>query len=476
MQVKKILAIGVLLTAVPGWATIGSAARWGIRTDGNNQNGAFFDPSVGAPGTDYSGQAAAQVHFTDLIIGGTTSTATSVAFPANTASPGNGINIVSGSGCTAGLYEIVSQAAGVYTFDRSLGSAASTCTAYLGGSRLDPAHVGGAVSGNTIYVKSGTYTLTTKITLGTNINLVWIGYGSTYGDNGTKPVITTATNSTALFQAAGTSTTTFLNVSFTNTAATPYVAIYSGNTASGLYLINCQASGFNNATYPFVDSSNGIGGYFSRVVMIGTEVTNSSAVMSTYSGTSVVFVGDYFHGNTVDLNDTSPQLTISRTIFSSSTGAYSLNIPNSITSFTIDSSVFYNAAGPAIVLASSSGYLNGLTNTIFYGNYQAIDNLNTSYGVLNVYVQAHNAYGANTNANANWGYDPSSISLSANPFVSASTGNFALNSTSGGGAALKAAGTPGVFGSATTNYEDIGAAQSAGSGGGSGWPVSGFAK
>jgi hypothetical protein len=49
------------------------------------------------------------------------------------------------------------------------------------------------------------------------------------------------------------------------------------------------------------------------------------------------------------------------------------------------------------------------------------------------------------------------VSLSVSPFVSSS--NFALNSTGGGGAALKAAGFPGVS-PAGTGYLDIGALQS----------------
>ena len=59
------------------------------------------------------------------------------------------------------------------------------------------------------------------------------------------------------------------------------------------------------------------------------------------------------------------------------------------------------------------------------------------------------------------------MNLTANPFVGGS--NFALNSTSGGGAALKAKGFPGIT-PAGTGYADIGALQSQGSAGGSAAP------
>lgn len=51
------------------------------------------------------------------------------------------------------------------------------------------------------------------------------------------------------------------------------------------------------------------------------------------------------------------------------------------------------------------------------------------------------------------------ITLTANPFVNAGSGNFALNSTSGGGPLLTATGWPLKFGSGTTNYLNMGAVQ-----------------
>ena len=54
------------------------------------------------------------------------------------------------------------------------------------------------------------------------------------------------------------------------------------------------------------------------------------------------------------------------------------------------------------------------------------------------------------------------VVLTADPFVNAAAGNFALNATAGGGAACRAAGVLGVFpGALSTGYLDIGAVQHA---------------
>lgn len=59
------------------------------------------------------------------------------------------------------------------------------------------------------------------------------------------------------------------------------------------------------------------------------------------------------------------------------------------------------------------------------------------------------------------------VTCSGNPFTNAAAGDFSLNATAGAGAALRAAGFPGVMpGGLTTGYADIGAAQHQDAGGG----------
>lgn len=78
---------------------------------------------------------------------------------------------------------------------------------------------------------------------------------------------------------------------------------------------------------------------------------------------------------------------------------------------------------------------------------------------------------SNTSGNTN-GYTAGAtnigfVTLSADPFTDAASGDFSLNNTAGGGADLRAAGFPGEFpGGLTTGYLDIGAVQSEDAGGG----------
>src|SRR5204862_226565 len=78
-----------------------AALVWEVRTTGAGTNAGAFDPSVTSPGTDYSQQDAAQITYTDLVIGGTTTQLTSAANPFTSAHVGNTINVTGGTGFTA---------------------------------------------------------------------------------------------------------------------------------------------------------------------------------------------------------------------------------------------------------------------------------------------------------------------------------------------------------------------------------------
>src|SRR5579885_2846497 len=143
-----------LILAVTASAAFNSTTQWNIRTDGSDSNGGAFDPGVSFPGTDFSQQAAAQQAYTDIIIGGTTTQITSAAHPFGSTSPGNFINITSGSGCSTGRYEILSVSGTTATVDHSMGTAASTCSGNLGGAlQTVTTAVTLIVGGNLVHVK-----------------------------------------------------------------------------------------------------------------------------------------------------------------------------------------------------------------------------------------------------------------------------------------------------------------------------------
>ena len=218
-QLRLIVAGLILLLSSPIFAAVSATTHWNVRTDGSNTNGGFFDPGVASPGTDYSAQASAQITFADILIGSTTSTFTSVLNAATTASPGNGIYISGGSGCTVGWYEILSQSGGTYTMDRSLGTAASVCTGNLGGGLLTIAQSAtNSVNGNTIYIKSGTYADAAVVQFNA-VPLSISGYGSTYNDNGTRPVISSSDSNGRIFNLYNSGLYTLSNLSFSGTAS-----------------------------------------------------------------------------------------------------------------------------------------------------------------------------------------------------------------------------------------------------------------
>ena len=143
---------------------------------------------------DYSQQDAAQYNLTGLTSAG----AGAVILTASAAAVmvGNGINIISGTNFTPGWYQILSVSVGVsITVDRSVTTGiGATGVGNIGGamslgSTLDDDMFETLVAGNTVWIKSGTYTLGESISMsnaGTGISPITIsGYNATRGDNPT---------------------------------------------------------------------------------------------------------------------------------------------------------------------------------------------------------------------------------------------------------------------------------------------------
>src|SRR5580692_1637355 len=66
-----------------------------------------------------------------------------------------------------------------------------------------------AASGDTIAIQTGTYTITTAMAI-TQTSIEFQGYGTTPGDYGTPPLITTSTNNVTLFTTSGTGQNTYI--------------------------------------------------------------------------------------------------------------------------------------------------------------------------------------------------------------------------------------------------------------------------
>jgi hypothetical protein len=434
---------------------LGANLIWDVRTTGNDTNGGGF--LVGSSGTDYSQQNSPQFSYTDLVIAATTTNVTSAAQPFTSAAVGNIINITGGTGFTTGRYQVISVSGVIATLDRAVGTAASTGgTGNLGGCFLTVAAALAAATGggaSIIYIKAGTYTITTGLsTFDATISL--IGYNATHGDNGTPPVITTATNSITVLSwgSPGMSFFGLKNITFTCTAATPGVCINQNTNAPPTNISNCTISGF---TFGFVIA----GGGAQPVSISGCNISGCTigAIYNINSAVNVSYC--YIHNNAAGWYQQSPSFCFSN-IFYSNTGVGVYNFVSS----PIDSCLFLSNGSDGI----QTGSTLIVSNCIFYGNGGWGINTTNTASVAVAGSCYNNAYGANTSGNVRTYYvaDGTDVTLTGNPCTAPASGNFTLNSTAGAGAACKAVGYPGtIIGTSSAGFTDIGTLQSASSGG-----------
>jgi hypothetical protein len=447
------------------------AARteWDVRTTGDDSNGGGFNTI--SSGTDFSVQDAPQVTYTDLTIVGVDTDISSSANPFTGVHVGNILNVTGGSGFIVQRVQIVSVAAGVATCDKAVGTIASVGGAGKLGGGL--ATIGAAntlvVNGNIIHVKAGTYTHTATTTIARPI--VLIGYNAAHYDYGTKPLITTATNSTVLMTittatvAGSAMQTTFDNISFSNTAGTRaraingangewnysalkncifdgFTSIYDGgvsNRPENWYVENCE---FNNcsATAWFIQSCN--------LWLYGSKIRTTGADAIRYQSNKVI-------------------ISVVKSVIASTTGK-AIATPNNAAAviYLIDSAIF--AASSDGVQVNQGGSFPSflmMENSIIYDtggfgvNYDAVQNGVKSLGRNNAFGDTTS--GARNNVEAGVG----EITLSADPFNNAASGDFTLNTTSGGGVLLRELGFPGVS-AIGTGYADVGPLQHEDTGGG----------
>lgn len=477
-----------VLCSTPSWAALSATVQWDVRTTGSDSNSGGFDPGVGSPGTDYSQQNSPQITYTDLVVGATTTQYTSVLHVVSSTLPGNTLVVTGGTGCTTGTFEILSNATITATVDRSLGTAASVCTAVLGGSNatICSSYSSGnctagamsvAVNSNTIWVKSGTYTITTSYTSKNAAAAVvspitFEGYGSTHADFGTKPIITTSTNSIEMFTLTA-GWTNFINLDLQSTAATAEPMIYVN--ASVAYVVayrmkfDTSGAGTNANAFQVFNANT-------QFISVDSEYSLGSgqnALEDGGDGTIVDFFyldGNYFHGGASAFSDYATgsgpdeRIVANHNVFASMARGINSTVLT-LNALALQGNDFYNMTDECVKIGSTAIYTETAVNNIFYG---------CTYGLYNtqapsIGVSLNNAFGSIGTANYNafvTSLASSDITLTANPWVNTSTPNYALNSTSGGGALLKAAGFPGVT-PAGTGYLDVGALQSqAATGGG----------
>lgn len=487
-----------LALVAPASAAIPITATWEVRPSvGSDTNGGGFIPNTCGGSTDYSQQntkntAGSNISTTDAVAAGTT-TITSVTGAFTSVLPCNLVYFAGGTGTITGQWREVLTVVNATTITIDASIAASTgMTMNIGGALATPLQAyTNSVGGNTIYGKAtASYTVTSAQTFATGNSepITFIGYTSTRGDNG-QFTWTTSTNSIDLLLFNGASNYVFQNVIFSTTAGTPGIGLHAGNpgpTSGLVHLINCSVQGF----------SAGIDGFFSQeysfvtLLIENTEITGSVGAGIENSGQTVI-VGSFIHGNGGDgvVTDSSTggvsgPWFIAHSIIKSNGGKgvnFNANNGNPGTNSAYQWPVMLNNdvinnTGDGIAIninqAGDPGSLLIWNNVIDSNGGFGVNAVGTPAFGIGLISFRNNAFRNNTSGNYNQvPAGTGDVSLSADPFVNRASNNFALNSTSGGGAACKQAGFPGVLQIGGTGYIDIGALQSQGGAGPSASPV-----
>jgi len=441
-----------------------STTTWEVQpTNGVDTNGGCF--IAGATGTDLSYPTSSPVAYTDLVAP-TTTTITSAATPFSATSVGNCLKIVSGTGWTTGIYYVVSVAVATATVDRAIATASSTGgTGTFGGAIKTLTQLNTNMAGSNIaHMKAETsVTVTATITFNfAGVNGVpsqLIGYTTTRGDDG-RVTLTTSGSTITLIVANVNSfnASNFILNCNSQTASQGYYGQANFGYVRNVSANNCLTYGFNyngNGNHMCISCSSdgGAGTGFSIGGNGNVYCFQCVAVNHTASGWTSA---NYF--------------TCIQCISANNTGATADGFQgsNGSTMWIINSVACGN--GRDGIRMSSTTFGQGVTqisNNILTGNGVSAAGYGLNFTAMTVPVRGqemfidYNAYFSNTTGlRNNVSAGPHDVTLTATPYNCAGT-DFTLNSTAGGGAAVKGAGFPGALLTGGTGYMDIGALQAA---------------
>lgn len=433
-----------------------------VRTAGNDTNGGGF--VTGASGSDFSQQDSKNtvgndISTTDAVANGTT-TITSATASFTAAIVGNIIYLQGGTGSlAAGRYQVTARTnATTITVDRTV-AAGTGITMNIGGAVASLGILGSTtatimVDGNKIFIKAGTYSITSTTANISNgrfskgLALYIEGYQSTRGDLGTPPLLqASGISTTTIFTSTG--NITIKNVNIDGASLTAIRGFDLNGIAAIAYkcgALNCTNSGF------FSSGSGAARFYYCTATGCATQAAffaNNCYNCVVYSNTVTGFrAGNLNQGMYV------------RCLAYSNSGASS-------DGFACDSggdNIFANCVSYG---NGRDGYRIDALNAMFIGCI-AESNSGTGFNFSATNPRGGQmftcaGFSAGTNVNlgsgtfvANSGF----ITGSGSFFTNAASGDFSLNNTSGRGALLRATGLPGVFPvGLTTSYLDVGAAQ-----------------
>lgn len=318
-------------------------------------------------------------------------------------------------------------------------------------------------SSDLLYIKAksggNAYVITSAISLNGGYNYTLIGYSSTPGDNGIAK-ISSATNSVSMFVMNGYNTYSFYNLELTSTASTKgHGVTTTGSNPAAIALYNCYLHHLNMGV-AIGGGIDNISLYYTSIISNGSHGIDFQNAISYFNATNSFIYNNTGSGiqggrdNGVSLTDT----VIAK---NGGYGGRWLYDFGSL-SWVIKNCVVANNVSGGIYDLSTNTSILILLNNIIYGNGGYGLSTTSSAEKRNKWYVRNNAFGLNTSGpyNSNISAGLGEISLTADPFVDALNGNFAINNSLGGGGLLRATAFPNLYlGDLTPQYRDIGAAQ-----------------
>lgn len=456
-----------------------------VRTGGSATNGGGYDPGISGAGTDYSQQNAAQLAVTDGAITAGTATLTSTTGGFTSAMIGNAVYISSDP--TLWFFITAVASSNSCTVDKNAVTGGTGLTVNVGGAFAKLPDVIGstakAIPGNVIFWKSGTYTISSTWTVSmpgtTSAEVKVIGYDTNRSDGNTDsgPLLTSATNSVNLITLNASGRLKFYNFNASHTAGTRGNAFVIGNngTTSNLVVERAVFDGMDSVWDPLSTFSG-----THNTVWVGCEAKNGSSVQFELKGGSNIDVHRfhycYIHDNTgvvIQVGTSNTTIHLTGNIFDSNS-THVLDVPSSFGPdgilYANGNTVYGNGGSFVRMSGTNSGdaQIMEWVNNVIYSNsgYAITLGTATAENKSRNFINRGNAYGSNSSGNFNnfpAGVD--NITLTADPFTNAAGGDFSLNNTAGGGAAIRGKAYPLTL-AGQTNHRDIGALQHQASGGG----------
>lgn len=423
-------------------------------------NGGGFSAGTAGSGTDYSLVPNPQLSHVDAVSVGTT-IITSAIGGFTTAMIGNAICFSTGGGgaITPTCYIIVGRTStNSITVDRNV--PANTAMVYaVGGSHKTPGMTAGqSVTSNQVWVKAGTYALTTatpNISGGTISSpggtaaapCKWEGYQTTRGDKGTRPVIQDGSVTGSNILATSASYTIFDNIEMSGT--------HSTNTLIELQNASCRAIRCKTS-----GAANGFDTGAAGTEILFCEGANTTSTPFSLRGACSVY-GCVAHGSSVSgFTIANDDMQLNRCIsYGNAVHGFSGGAGDRVNF--VDCTAYGNTLDGFDLSTSGAAPAAHCIDCVATGNGRYGFNAAAASGFIDlIHCATYNNTSGGINSNLTLTEGP--VTLTADPFTNAAGGDFSLNTTSGGGAALRAGGVPGVFpGGLTAGHPDIGAAQHA---------------